>query len=149
MKIRHVPCQADPALCSATVPSWVYRTEVENDGERPIRVIWFEFYYLDTCHGEPGDWFGTNVRRKVLRNTDFVEWYGDGSEQRDGWLAPGAVAACDPNYCFAFGDEISPVKWSFIAVDAEGNDEFAEALVPQEACARFEPEGEDGGGTPA
>ena len=143
MIVRHVPCKSDPSLCSATTRSWVYRTEVENNNDRPIRVIWFEFYYYDECHG--GDWFGTNIRKRVLRNPDFLEWYGDGTEDTegsDGWLAPGAVAACDPNYSWAFGDEITPVKWSFIAVDADGNDYFAEAIVEQAATALYEPEGE-------
>ena len=141
MIVRHVPCQSEPSECSATQKSWVYRTEVENDNDRPIRVIWFEFYYYDECHG--GDWFGTNIRKRVLRNADFVEWYGNGSdnsENSDGWLEPGAVAACDPNYCFAFTDEITPVKWSFIAVDAEGNDYFAEAAVGQDAVALYGPD---------
>jgi hypothetical protein len=57
----------------------------------------------------------------------------------DGWRSPGAIAACGPNDCWAFGDKITPVKWSFIAVDAEGNDHFAEALVEQEAVALYEP----------
>ena len=43
MIVRHVPCKSDPSLCSATTRSWVYRTEVENNNDRPIRVIWFEF----------------------------------------------------------------------------------------------------------
>lgn len=142
MIVRHLPCQSDPSLCSATVRSWVYRTEVENDHDFPIRVIWFDFSYFDDCHGD-GDWFATNIRKRTLRHADFVDWYGDGTsslEDSGGWLAPGAVAACDPNYCFAFGDSITPVKWSFIAVDSEGNDYFAEAEVGQEAVALYEPE---------
>lgn len=118
---------------------WVYRTEVENDHDRPIRVIWFDFSYREDCHGNE-TWFATNVRNRALRTKDFVDWYGDGDEKLEGgWIQPGQVAACDPNYSLAFGDEISPVRWSFIAVDAEGNDYFAEALVGQEAAQLYEP----------
>lgn len=146
MIVRHVPCQSDQSLCGATQRSWVYRTEIENDHDFPIRVIWFDFSYFDDCHGDGnGDWFATNIRKRTLRNADFLEWYGDGDgtdkpRDPDGWLAPGTVAACDPNYCWAFGDKITPVKWSFIAVDAQGNDYFAEALVSDEAVALYEPE---------
>ena len=146
MIVRHVPSRAEPALCSATQRSWLYRTEVENNNDHPIRVIWFDFSYYEDCHGDgDGDWFSTNIRKRTLRNADFIDWYGDGSSEPsegDGWLAPGAIAACDPNYCWAFGDEITPVKWSFIAVDAEGNDYFAEALVEQSAATLFEPAGD-------
>ena len=141
MIVRHVPCQDDASKSSAAQKSWVYRTEVENDHDRPIRVIWFQFFYRDDCHEDgKGTWFGTNIRNKPLRNADFVEWYGDDdAELKDGWLALGQVAVCDPNYSWAFGEEISPVKWSFIAVDAEGNDYFAESIVSQEAATLFEP----------
>ena len=140
MIVRHVPCQADLSLCSAKQKCWCYRTEVENNNDRPIRVIWFEFYYRDECHGDGNDWFGNNIRNRPLRNEDFVAWYNDGGELRDGWLAPGQVAACDLNYSFAFSPKISPVKWSFIAVDAEGKDYFAEAMVDAEVATLFEPE---------
>ena len=147
MIVRHVPIQSDPALCSATQKSWVYRTEVENDAGVPIRVIWFEFSYRDDAHGG-GSWFSTNVRNRPLRSADFVEWYGDGDGDSkpdgEGWLAPGAVAACDPNYSWAFTEEITPVTWAFIAVDAEGKDYFAEAVVPSEAASLYEPEGAEG-----
>jgi hypothetical protein len=138
MIVRHVASQADPTLASAKQKSWLYRTEVENDGDHPIRVVWFEFYYLDSCHGD-GTWFGTNIRNRPLRNPDFVEWYNDAKIMDDGWLQPGDVAACDPNYSFAFGDEISPVKWSFVAVDSQDNDYFAEATVPSEAASLYDP----------
>ena len=139
MLVRHIPSKVDPALCSSTQRAWVYRTEVENNLDRPIRIVWFEFHFQD---GE--DWFGVNVRRRPLRNADFREWYGDDSGGDPGeWLAPGAVAVCDPNYSWAFSDEISPVKWSFLAVDSEGNDYFAEALVPQEAAALYDPSPHD------
>ena len=139
--VRHVPCQADPSRSAATEKVWVYRTEVENDHDRPVRVIWFEFYYQ-----HEDDWFGVNIRKRSLRTADFVEWYGDADGlDGDGWLAPGAVAACDPNYCFAFTDEITPVKWCFIAVDAEGNDYFAEAMVTMDAAALYDPQAPDGG----
>jgi len=135
MIVRHVPCQSDPTACSATDKSWVYRTEVENTNDRPIRVVWLEFYYQD------GDaWFGANIRKRVLRNPDFADWYSDGADLDDGgWLAPGSVAACDPNYCPSFSEKITPVKWCFIAVDAEGNDYFAGAIVGQDAVALNEP----------
>ena len=138
MIVRHVPMQADPATSSAECKVWLYRTEVENDSDRPIRVIWFQFHYKDEHHG--GDWFGVNIRNRPLRNPDFVDWYGDAGNLKDGWLQPGQVAACDPNYHFAFGEEVTPVKWSFIAVDSDGNDELAEALVEQSAVTLYDPE---------
>ncbi len=137
MIVRHLKSQLDPKGCSAKAKVWVYRTEVENTLDRPVRVIWLDFSYQDDCHGS---WFTTNIRNRTLRNDDFVEWYGDGNEKLEGgWLKPGQIASCDPNYHFAFGEELTPVKWSFIAVDAEGNDYFAEAIVPEEAVAIFEP----------
>lgn len=138
MKVRHVPCQAAAENASAKQKSWIYRTEVENDGDQPIRVVWFDFFFKnEECHG--GDWFGTNIRNRPLRNADFIEWYGDAGEIENGWIKPGQVAVCDPNYSFAFGDEITPVKWSFIAVDSDGNDYFDEAIVPQDAATLYDP----------
>ncbi len=119
-----------------TEPVWVYRTEVENTLEVPIRVIWFQFSFRD----EHGTWFGTNVRKRELFNEDFRDWYGDepGIDEK-GWLAPGAKGVCDPNWQLAFCEEIGTTKWGFIAVDAEGNDYYAEAIVPQEVCVRYDP----------
>ena len=137
MIVRHVRSQVAPSVCTATQRSWVYRTEIENNHDRPVRVVWFEFYYLD---GE--NWFGINVRNRPLRSKDFVEWYGDGPERpdRDGWIAPGQTVICDPNYSWAFGDELSPIKWSFLAVDSDGNDYFGEALVTQDAVSLYNAE---------
>ena len=64
MRVIHEKTQADSSLATAKVKAWLYRTRVENDGDRPVRVIWFEFYYFDDHHDT---WNGTNVRNRPLR----------------------------------------------------------------------------------
>ncbi|MCP5550594.1 MAG: hypothetical protein H7A53_06870 [Akkermansiaceae bacterium] len=115
---------------------WLYRTEVHNDSDRRMRVVWFEFYYLDD-----GKWHGINVRNRPLGNADFLQWFGDDGDglSEDGWLEPGAVAVCDPNWHFAFGSVLNPVKWSYLAVDETGRETLFEAEVPAEAAIRYSP----------
>ena len=108
-----------------------------NTLDRPIRVVWFDFYFKD----EHGEWYAVNIRKRPLRNADFLDWYGDeeGQIAEDGWMPPGAVAVCDPNYQLAFDCGLTDTKWCYLAVDSEGND-FAEAMVTEEAITLFEPE---------
>ena len=129
MQVRHLKMQGDPADGSATERVWCYRTEVHNDHEVPVRVVWFNFLvWFGDC------WAGINARNKVLREQDFEDWYSDGEKGVGvgGWLAPGATAVCDPNWQLVVGEEMAPSKWAFLAVDAKGNSYLGEGEVSQE-----------------
>ena len=108
MKVIHRKCETDPSRSTARSRVWVYRTEVRNPLDRPIRVVWFDFYFK-TEHG----WMAGNVRNRPLGRRDFLEWYGDEDDQisEDGWMPPGAVAVCDPNYQLAFDCGLGETKW--------------------------------------
>ncbi|MCB1091695.1 MAG: hypothetical protein KDL87_09195 [Verrucomicrobiae bacterium] len=140
LTVRHLPSLGDPRSGTMTRDAWVYRTEVENTGNRRLRVIWFEFYYQND-----GTWFGVNVRNRPLGNSDFVDWYGDSGSalSEGGWLEPGAVGVCDPNWHLAFCKEPYPAKWSFLAVDEEGRECLAEAEIPGEVVKWFSVEKEE------
>ena len=55
----------------------------------------------------------------------------DGDVTYDGWR-PGGTATCHVNWrgSGSSTDATMIVKWAFIAVAAEGDDYFAEAIVP-------------------
>jgi hypothetical protein len=102
-----------------------YRTDVRNNIDRPIRVVWFDaFSWLD------GRWIASNVRNKVLRTRDFIDWYGSDAMTPDGWLHPAGIASCHGNWHWTNTPEDVPTKWAYVAVDVHGNDYFAEAIVP-------------------
>lgn len=105
---------------------WFYRTDVINHTGKPIRIVWFEGY-----SEQDGIWYANNICHKVLRNHDFCEWYNEGDKFADGWLKPGEVATCRVNWDCSETPEKVPVKWCYIGVDSEGNDYFAEAIVPE------------------
>jgi len=101
-----------------------YRSDLVNKTDRPLRIVWFDgFLRLE------GRWWASNVKGRVLRTKDFVEWYG-GDMDADGWIRPGGIASCRVNWhATETADDIS-IRWAYVAVDAYGNDYFAEALVP-------------------
>ena len=81
-----------------------------------------------------GQWFGNNIKHKVLREEDFVLWYNDGDPVEGAWIQPGQTAVCDPNWhCNEPNGGKTNMKWAFLAVDADGNSYFDEAEVSIEA----------------
>ncbi len=102
-----------------------YRTEVRNNSKRPLKIIWFEGYLKD---GEV--WYPGNVLGRALRGKEFSAWYTEGAKIQNGIIMPGQVAVCDVNWHGSNYPEVKPMKWSYIAVDSEGNDFFIEAEVP-------------------
>ena len=103
---------------------WYYRTEVRNNSSRPIQITTFEGYFLIE-----GKWVPNNVLRRKLTSQDFTKWYSDGDPVTNGWIQPGGVAACDPNW-HGFSTPQSPrIKWAFTGVDADGNAYQAEAEI--------------------
>jgi hypothetical protein len=102
-----------------------YRTEVSNKADVPIKIIWFDGYFAQNGH-----WIASNVRNKVLRSTDFLDWYSHDDISADGWLRPGGKAICSVNWHWTDTPEDIQSKWAYIGVDAQGNDYFAEAVVP-------------------
>jgi hypothetical protein len=104
-----------------------YRTEVINNTDRPIKVIWFDGFF-----NNQGYWLAGNVRNKVLRGSDFLDWYfRQGDMDKDGWIRPGGKAICTVNWHWSASAEDLKTKWAYIGVDAHGNDYFAEATVPE------------------
>src|SRR5262249_53185439 len=102
-----------------------HRTDLVNKTDRPVRVVWFDgFFRLE------GRWLAGNVRDRVLRTKDFLDWYGGDDMTVDGWIRPGGTASCHVNWHWTeTPDEVS-TKWAYVAVDAQGNDYFVEAIVP-------------------
>ncbi len=137
MKITHKLPAQDPKRGTMTADVWYYRIEVLNDAAVPVRVVWFEFYYSDH-----GNWHGVNKKNKVLQHEDFVAWYSDGDEPpKDAWIQPGQAWVCDPNWHLDVGCGFYPVKWAYLAVDRQGEVQFAEAVVPEDACRHYKPVG--------
>jgi len=72
-----------------------YRTDVTNNTDRPIRIIWF-----DGLFSHRGQWTASNVRNGVLRTRDFIDWYGGDGLGPAGWLQAGGTATCRVNWHF-------------------------------------------------
>jgi hypothetical protein len=102
-----------------------YRTAVTNKTDRPIRIVWFDAFL-----SHRGEWMASNVRNKILRTQDFVDWYGGDSVVPGGWLQPGATVSDAVNWHPTEAPDEIPAKWAYLAVDAQGNEYFAEAMVP-------------------
>jgi hypothetical protein len=96
-----------------------------NNTNRVMRIVWF-----DAMTEVDGYWTASNVRNRVLRTKAFMDWYSTDAMTRDGWLLPGGTATCGVNWDWSEGREAQRVKWAYIAVDSQGQDYFAEALVP-------------------
>jgi len=130
MKVSHKRPIEDPLLGSFSDDALCYRTEVWNDAEFEIKIIWFQFFIE-----EHGSWCGYNVKNRVLRELDFLQWYSGGDVFQDGWILPGSTAICDPNWHGGDLEHFPRVKWSFLAVDRDGETYFDEAEVEKE-CVR-------------
>jgi hypothetical protein len=102
-----------------------YRTDVTNNTQRPIRVMWFEAFFE-----HDGIWIASNVRGRPLRADDFLDWYGGEDLTDDGWLRPGGTASCRVNWHWLATPDERSAKWAYVAVDGHGNGYFAEAVVP-------------------
>ena len=113
-----------------------YRTEVINNTDRPIKVIWFDGFINDQ-----GIWFAGNIRNKVLRGSDFMDWYFHEKDMdKDGWIRPGGKAICTVNWHAADSPEDEQGKWAYIGIDAHGNDYFVEAIVPEIKPEKLQPD---------
>lgn len=109
-----------------------YRTDVTNKTDRPIRIVWFDGYFE-----YEGFWRASNIRNKVLRTADFLDWYRSEDVNEEGWLKPGGVASCLVNWHWTDTPEKLGTKWAYVGVDASGNDYFAEAVVPDIAPVKL------------
>ncbi len=103
-----------------------YRTDVINKTDRPIKIVWFDNYFK-----REKKWLASNIRNKVLKNKDFLDWYGNNNVSTDGWLRPGGTASCTVNWHVTDTPQDIKAKWAFIGVDDKGNDYFSEAVVPK------------------
>jgi hypothetical protein len=103
----------------------LYRTEVRNNADRPMRIVWF-----DGLLWFNGQWTASNVGNRVLRTSDFIDWYSSEEMTPDGWLHPGGTASDPVNWHCTETPEEVPSKWAYLAVDAQGRDYFVEAMVP-------------------
>jgi hypothetical protein len=103
---------------------WYYRTELRNDSNRDLRVIWFEAYFeLD------GVWYPSNALGRVLRSKEFSLWYAEGDPIIDGVISPSTTAVCDVNWHGNQTDTPLRTKWAYIAVDEFGFDYYVESEV--------------------
>ena len=142
MKVKHTKPQRDLALATHPCSKFCYRTEVTNNNDVPIKIIWFE-HYVEIHNGDGAFWGGGNITCDVLREEMFLKWYSDDVDDaafKDGWLLPGQTAICDPNWCHWDGEnELNPSKWSFIAVDGKGDTYFAEAQITKDVGVFWTP----------
>ncbi len=60
-----------------------------------------------------------------------MQWYSTDQMTKDGWLAAGGTATCFVNWHWSPTPVPLTAKWAYIAVDSDGNDYFAEALLPK------------------
>ena len=109
-----------------------YRTDLVNNTDRPVRVVWFDGFVR-----WEGRWLASNVRGRVLRTKDFLDWYGGDDMNADGWIRSGGTASCHVNWHWSETPDDLPMKWAYVAVDAQGNDYFAEAVVPDIAPVKL------------
>ena len=135
MRVKHTKPQNDVGLASVKGDKFCYRTEVTNSNDVPIKIVWFDFYYMHDGH-----WNATNITNGVMREENFLKWYADAEDKdenfSDGWLLPGKTATCDPNWNFGCDEQFYRAKWAFIAVDATGETYFDEAEVSKD-CVVF------------
>jgi len=103
-----------------------YRTDVKNNTDRPIKIIWFDGYF-----SYEGRWYASNVRNKVLQTKDFLDWYSKDDILSDGWLRPGGTASCYVNWHWTETEQDINTKWAYIGIDSQSHDFFAEAVVPE------------------
>lgn len=106
--------------------TWYYRTEVKNNSDRELKVIWFEGYQEDNEY-----WYGSNILNRTLRNDVFLKWYGNenvvGTDNE--WMAPGEIRTCNPNWHSCYDPRGFRSKWAFIAIDKYGNDYYGESII--------------------
>ncbi len=111
--------------------TWYYRTEIKNNSDRELKVIWFEGYVDNNGH-----WYGSNVLNRTLRNDIFLKWYGNenisNNQVETEWMKPGEVRVCDPNWHGGYDPNGFSMKWSFIAIDKFGNDYLGESAITSE-----------------
>jgi len=55
----------------------------------------------------------------------------------EGWIRPGGTASCHVNWHYTQAPDGALMKWAYVAVDAQGYDFFAEALVPGRTLIRL------------
>jgi hypothetical protein len=106
---------------------YYYRTEVRNNSKAPLRVVAFSYFKRVNGH-----WVEMpNVMKRPLVAQDFVNWYNDGDPLRDGWIAPGKTAVCDPSWSgFVRPPQaLQEMKWVFTAVDKHGKRHTCEAKI--------------------
>ncbi len=104
---------------------WYYRTELRNDTESALRVVWFEGF---------GKWFSDwepqNIMGRPLTQEDFAAWYTDeNGEWNDGIIPAGRVAVCATNWHGSWLPWDSGTKWAYKAIDESGREWYAEAEV--------------------
>lgn len=103
---------------------WFYRTEITNNTDSPLRVVWFD------AHIEvEGKWYASNILGRVMRSPEFTSWYKAGDKINNGVILPGQTAACDVNWHGGNTEKYIKTKWSYILIDEKGNDYFVEKEV--------------------
>lgn len=127
--VRHIPnpCDVHSSPAFREKPGrymWYYRTEVKNNLNVPLRITHFESYFY-----ENGEWVNRNVKKRTLTSANFTNWYTEGDPVTDGWIQPGKIAVCSPNWTRS-GSPVAPrSKWTYTAEDPEGNVYHAEAEI--------------------
>jgi hypothetical protein len=103
---------------------WYYKTEVINTTDKPLQIIWFDHFYF-----HEKKWYPGNVKERPLTGYDFSGWYGDLQTIIDGLIPPQKTATCDLNWHGFEHPETNPRKWAYRAVDPDGNEYYAEAII--------------------
>jgi hypothetical protein len=129
LTVRHTPnpCDVHRSAKDPNPPApymWYYRTDVKNNLDVPLRVIWFEGYTQVN-----GRWVANNILGRTLTAADFSQWYTEGDPVVDGVIKPGQTATCDPNWHASTSPKGMRVKWAYKAAAPDGQEHYAEGIV--------------------
>jgi hypothetical protein len=103
---------------------WIYKTEVRNTLDVPLRIFRFEAYVQ-----KDGRWQAGNVMGRSLTAKDFDDWYGDGPKITGGEIPPGSYALDAANWHGSDQPTHELTKWAYWAVDPSGKEHYAEVIV--------------------
>src|ERR1700693_716952 len=89
LTVRHTPnpCDVHSSAKDPNPPAtymWYYRTDVKNNLDVPLRIIWFEGY-----NQLNGRWMAGNILGRTMTSADFSQWYTEGDPVVDGVIKPG------------------------------------------------------------
>jgi len=102
---------------------WTFRTEVINRTQGPLHIKSFGAY-----EHTGSTWVMKNLDDRLYNDKDFIEWYKDGDEIRNGCIQPGHIAVDNNNWVRSYAVP-NRFKWHYVAVDSLGKEYVGEEEV--------------------